>query len=439
MKFILNRDTELSTTLLKKILEKHRAHKANLERLHDYYCGKHDILNRSNQDKTKPNHKIVNPFPQYITDTLCGYFVGEPITYSSMDENAHNELNAILNYNDVAAVDMANARDMSIFGKSYELHYIDADGITRFTNVSAENMIIVYDDTIEAEILYAVRLVPNYDIMKDKTVYKVEVYSNESVRFYDSNEDLSALTLTSEAPHYFGLVPVCEFLNNEEEIGDFETVIPLIDAYDMLESDALNDFDYFVDAYLVLTGMTADAEDISKMKENRVILLDDADAKAEWLIKSENDTVSQNLKDRFKNDIHKFSKTPDLSDEAFSNNASGVAIKYKLYGTESLASNKERFFKKGLQRRIELIFNILNMKGGSYDYRGVDIVFTRNIPTNANELADMVQKLSGVVSTETLLAQLPFVEDVKKEMEKREEEHANSPFYDLDFELGGNN
>ena len=30
---------------------------------------------------------------------------------------------------------------------------------------------------------------------------------------------------------------------------------------------------------------------------------------------------------------------------------------------------KERKFKKGLQRRIELITNILNIKGGHYDYK----------------------------------------------------------------------
>ena len=78
--------------------------------------------------------------------------------------------------------------------------------------------------------------------------------------------------------------------------------------------------------------MTADAEDIQQMKENRVIILDE-DGEADWLIKSENDTVSENLKNRYKNDIHKFAKVPDLSDEAFSSNASGVAIKYKLFGT----------------------------------------------------------------------------------------------------------
>ena len=58
--------------------------------------------------------------------------------------------------------------------------------------------------------------------------------------------------------------------------------------------------------------------------------------------------MKENMKNRFNDEIHKFSSTPDLSDDFFSGNASGVAIKYKLYGTETLTAVKERYFKKGI-------------------------------------------------------------------------------------------
>jgi len=58
------------------------------------------------------------------------------------------------------------------------------------------------------------------------------------------------------------MVPIAIFENNEDQMGDFEKVIDLIDAYDKMESDSLNDFEYFVDAYLALYGFTAEAEDI---------------------------------------------------------------------------------------------------------------------------------------------------------------------------------
>ena len=437
MKFNLSTDTELSIQLLEKILQKDKGDMARLIKLENYYLGKHQILQRIMADSTKPNNKVVNPFATYITDTLSGYICGEPITYSSLDEEALEDLNLTLVYNDGASEDMAIARDMSIYGVAYELLYIDEENITRFAKVSPKDIIIIYDDTIEQNILYAIRKIPVYDILTDRKSYKIEVYSSTDIKYYSADENLLGVVFVDEKPHFFNDVPIIEFKNNEREVGDYETIIPLIDAYDKLESDSLNDYDYFVDAYLLLSGVTADAEDIQKMKENRVLLLD-SDSKAEWLIKNANDTVVENVKNRIHGDIHKFAKVPDLSDENFASNASGIAIKFKLYGTETLCATKERYLQKGLQRRIELIFNIANLKGGNFDWRAIEINFTRNMPTNDSEIADMVQKLSGIVSTETLLAQLPFINDVSAEVQRLEEEKEQNPFYNLELETEEN-
>ena len=244
------------------------------------------------------------------------------------------------------------------------------------------------------------------------------------------------MTFVEEIPHYFKMVPVSIYKNNEDETGDFEKVISLIDAYDKMESDSLNDFEYFCDAYLALVGFTAEADDVKKMKENRVLLLD-KDTDAKWLTKDEHDATIENMKNRIDKDIHKFSKCPNLSDEDFASNASGVAIKYKMVGTENLVSVKERKFKRGLQRRLELISILQDIKLSAFDWRAIDIIFTRNLPTNDTEIAEVVNKLSNIVSNETLLAQLPFIENVQDEMERIDKEKAKNPFYDI--RLGYNN
>ena len=165
----------------------------------------------------------------------------------------------------------------------------------------------------------------------------------------------------------------------------------------------------------------------------------DEGTSAEWLIKSENDATTENMKNRLDNDIHKFAKCPNLSDEDFASNASGVAIKFKLLGTENLTSIKERKFKKGLQQRLELISMINGLVRTSFDWRAIEIIFTRNIPSNDTDIANMVNTLSGIVSDETLLAQIPFVEDVEAELERikeqKEEDKFNNPF----FQQGGIN
>lgn len=431
MVFTLSKETELTPTIIKRVIDLSRSNVGRMEMLHDYYIGNHKILGRQMQDTTKPNNKVVNPFPSYISDTLTGYFVGKPISYNATDDATLEKLNLILGYNDAAAEDAELALDASVYGVGYELLYVDEDGNVRFKKLNPQEVIIIYDDTIEKDIIYAIRVIKNYDLKMDRTTYKVDVYSDLWVRHYDAGTSISTLNFIAEEPHYFGMVPLVEYKNNEDEIGDFETIIPLIDAYDKLESDSLNDYEAFVDSYLVLKGMDADADDIKTMRENRVLLLDSDDASAEWLTKNENSATTENIKSRIENDIHKFSKCPNLSDKEFSSNASGIAIKFKLYGTETLVSKKEREFKKGLQRRLELIFAITNLKSGANDnYLSVEIMFSRNIPANDTEIADMVQKLSGIVSRETLLSRIPWIENVQAEVKKLDAESQENPFYD---------
>ena len=50
-------------------------------------------------------------------------------------------------------------------------------------------------------------------------------------------------------------------------------------------------------------------------------------------------------------DIHKISGVPDMSDESFAGNASGVAMKYKLLNLEQITKT-ERTLRKLLQKNI---------------------------------------------------------------------------------------
>lgn len=437
LQYKLNKEQELTPELIKKLIEKHRQNQVpRLQKLDDYYHTKNHILSRTMKDKNKPNNKVAHPYASYITDTLTGYFMGEGVTYSSLDEQALEELNMILTYNDSQDEDTELAKDMSIFGCGIELLYNDEQGNVRFKRLDPREVVLVYDDTLEEELLYTIRYYQCEDIATEQRYYMIEVYSRDTIDIYKSDENINSLSLVSSNIHYFELVPVCVFLNNEEQIGDFEPVISLIDAYDQMEADSLNDFEYFVDAYLCLTGLNADADDVQSMKENRVLLLD-ADSNASWLIKDTNDTNIENVKTRLDKDIHKFSKVPDMSDEAFSGNASGVAIKYKTLPMENIVAIKERKFKKGLQRRIELIFNIVSILSSAHDWRGIEITFTRNLPTNDTEIASVVSTLSGIVSNETLLAQIPFVEDVQNELDRVESEKESNPFYDMRLGLTG--
>ena len=382
------------------------------------------------KDSSKPNNKIANAYASYITDTLVGYFIGEPITYTSNDSVLLQDLNMMFEYNDEADENAELAKNASIYGVAYEMLYLsEEDKMIRFKTLNPKEVIPVFDKTIEQNLLAVIRYYDDYDYVEDKTFTIVEVIDNAKVRRLKWD---NSFTLLEEYQHYFAMVPVAVFKNNEEELGDFEQVISLIDAYDKMESDSLNDFEYFVDAYLALYGYNADNEDVARMKENRVLLMDEGTS-AEWLIKQTSDTYVENMKNRLDKDIHKFAKCPNMSDQEFASNASGVAIKFKLLGTENLVSIKERKFKRGLQQRLELMSMINSVLREGFDWRAIDIIFTRNIPSNDADIANMVNTLKDIVSEETLLAQIPFVDDVQAELERlkaeREENKELNPFF----------
>lgn len=401
-----------------------------LQKLENYYNANNEIKNRVMKDVSKPNNKIANAYASYITDTLVGYFIGEPITYTSNDDVLLQDLNMMFEYNDEADENAELAKNASIYGVAYEMLYLsEEDKMIRFKALNPKEVIPIFDKTIEQNLLAVIRYYDDYDYVENKTFTIVEVIDNVKVRRLRLDNSFTQL---DEYQHYFSMVPVAIFKNNEDETGDFEQVISLIDAYDKMESDSLNDFEYFVDAYLALYGYNADSDDVAKMKENRVLLMDEGTS-AEWLVKQTSDTYVENMKNRLDKDIHKFAKCPNMSDQEFASNASGVAIKFKLLGTENLVSIKERKFKRGLQQRLELMSMINNVLREGFDWRAIDIIFTRNIPSNDTDIANMVNTLKDIVSEETLLAQIPFVDDVQTELEKlkaeREENKELNPFF----------
>ena len=198
----------------------------------------------------------------------------------------------------------------------------------------------------------------------------------------------------------------------------------------MLSSE-VDDFEAFCDAYLVLKGITADADDLANMKQNRVLIMD-ADAEAAYLTKNVSDTQIENMLQNINDTIHKIANSPDFNDEKLMAQ-SGIAMRYKLIGFENISSNIVANMTKALQKRIELICSILNLKGSDNQWRDVEIIFTRNLPTNINDTAQVINQLRGVVSDKTLLSLLPFIQDVDAELDQmKAEKEQNMSLYNFE-------
>ena len=403
---------------IEELLKEHKIKQTRYEKLKKYYEAKHDILNRKVANPKKSNNRLVNDYPGYITDTITGYFMGQPIRYiSKMGGKTYTDiLNDINEANNEQDHNAEMAKNMSIYGETYELLYVDDEAQIRFVALEPNEIIPKFKEEFGDTLEFAIRL---YEQKRgDKRIQKLEVYRQDHIEYYEKDE--GNIKLIDIKPHYFGRVPIIYYVNNNERMGDFEKVITLIDEYDKRSSDNSNELENTRNAYLKLKNMAGtDDDDLRKCDESGAFKLEE-DQDVDYLIKKINDTYIQNNLINTDTNIHKFSKVPNLSDENFAGNLSGVAIAFKLWPLEQVVAIKERKFKTGLKRRVKLITIILNLTGGNYDYRDINVKFIRNIPQNILELVQITEKLSGVVDDESILALLPFIDDPAATIAKRD-------------------
>lgn len=414
---------ELISALIKKYIG---TEVPRLKRLKSYYIGASDIKGRTMSDNSKPNNKIASPFSAYIVDTTVGYWLGKPVTYQSQDDELIAKMQIVFDRNHEGNHNTKLGKDIATTGVAYELIYLDENKNIKMKKLNNESVFMIHDTTVEETPLMAVRFVTVEDYLTNDSKTLVELYTD----YYTQEGYIAGDTVVfnEPVPHFFGRIPVIQYKNNDEMTGSFEKVIDLIDSYDLAVSDTSNNLEYFADAYLVLTGLEAtEPEDIQDMKESRVMVLSEG-GQAEWLVKGQASVEVEAFKDRLKEDIFTLSQVPNLSDESFGNTASGVSLQYKLFGLENIVSITERNFTASLEKRILLITNMFNVMGGNYDYTYVTMAYTRNIPANIANLSDIISKLNGIVSRETLLTLLPFIDDPVLEIERIEEEQKDTLF-----------
>lgn len=417
--FYIDKNMELTAELLQKMLDNfQKGVYPKLKNWGNYYNGKH--TNTADVDNF-----IVTNYCRQIAQTYNGYIIGKPVSYTSNEDI--KDIQEAINYNDPTSEDIAWCMNALVYGVGYELYWLDKNAQVRFSQVSPLNAFPVYDNSLDSELLYFVRWYEASNL-DDSELYYLEVYSPIDKKTYKMEGMGGKLEFVGEEVHHFGDVPASVFWLNKAEENIFNCIIPLNDAYNRLQSSEINDYSAWLDAYLLLTGMDVDPEDIAEMKKNRVLLLPEGGS-AQWLTKSATDTQITNMLDNLKKNIFKISAAPDMGDENFMAQ-SGVAIEFKLVGFENTSSGIVANFTKALQRRVEIICNILNLKATDAVWRDININFKRNLPVNLTELVALVNALKGTVSDATLLAQLPFIDDVQTELEALEaQKQANMSLY----------
>lgn len=383
------------------------------QRLYDYYRGEQSV-DKGETVRGRPDNRLRAPFPRYITEVHTGYFLGLPptVAYGGAAGARYAALSREL---DLPHLYFDLGRDLSICGAGFALVWAERGGV-KVCRCDPCGCFAIRSGDAGAPLLAAVRLFASGRGETRGVLYTAE-------RLVPFVWDGTGVTLGAAEENLLHTIPLLPFYNNCQGVGDFAMVTGLVDAYNVLLSGALDDMQSVANAFLALYGMQGTTQrDIEQANRSRILSLSEG-GRAEFVVKNLNHEALGQLEVNLRRSILQLSMTPDLCDEHFAGNSSGVALQYKLWGIEQVRAAKERTFTDGLRALLAVLMEGERLLGRSVDLTGGEVTFYKNLPQDNAALAETLLSLSPLLSRQTILENLPWVADAQEELRRRAAEN----------------
>lgn len=401
-------------------IPRHNQNSTEIEYLLRYYKGIQPIIDRVKLFREDVNNRLVINTAYSIVRNANGYFLGEPIKYTAKDESSRNaiaDLNRMMDAEDKSFRDLEVGEWQSICGQAYRLVYVDPtaemdDVPFEIPTLDPRSTTVIYStDVGESPVMaYVVRgLLDDEGHAVGNRFY---VYTKDYQYVYETTgEQISQENLKAKQPHLLGDIPIVEYPNNQWRLGDFETVIGLLDALNLLHSDRMNAVEQFVNAILVFVNCElkeaseTEPSDLQKLKEQLAIQIKStqgqtADVKyvTADLSQSEAEILAQTLIEY----VYAVTGIPDRKQRSNGGGDTGEAV-YLRDGWASLevvARIKERAFRKSEKKMLRLVSRILNRFGlATFEIAQIDIHFPRN---KSNDLLNKSNALMNLKNSQLL-------------------------------------
>ena len=395
------------------------------KRFGEYYDGKNCII-KQGAVKGRPNYSINVNMAKYIIDVATAYAFGNPIKYTTDEENAKDILDRIQYVHkncNVAELDFQQGGDMATYGVSYQLVMAVGEGAIEdriiFKHLNPLQTFYVVDNTILETPVCGVYFYSYKENNIDKT--KIYVYDKDFLTIFV--EKGGVITQESQEFHNMGYIPIIQCLNNDDAFSDIQCVTDLLDSLSLAVSNNTDNLQSIANAILAISGGTLNEAQIKDINEYKVANLP-VGAVMQWVIKNVDPTAEQQQVDNLLNFIFQISQVPDLTDDAFGGNQSGVAMQYKLWGLDQLWVTKTTKYKKAIVQRLKILMHLLQyqFKNTVQMLDEINITFDKNLPKDNSAEYTMVNALKDVVSKRTLLENISIVDDVEAELEALDEE-----------------
>lgn len=423
----------ITLDLVKDYIQLHEQRLRRYQYLENLYEGFHDILYLPEKERWKPDWRLAVNFPRYLVTTFAGYGYGKGIKISHPNEVVNEQLQTWQADQEMDAHNSRMVKYCSIYGHAFSYFYQDENAKTCISAEKPDGLFVVYDDTKKRRALFAVRYGRHSTGQRKGKLYG-EILTREEIIPFE-NDRLQEAYLNP-----YGYIPVVEWMLNDERMGLFEGITTLTESYNSALSNSSNDISYFADQILLALGAELDKDTMDHMRDKRILNLYSDDPEAakslvvQYLQKASDNGTSRELLDRLERLIYQISMVANISDDTFSN-TSGVALSYKLWSTSNVSADFNTLIKKSIQKEIKIWSSLGTNTGNELAYQDIDIVFNQNVPRNVLEETQTAAQASGIVSHETQLKLLSYVDDAQKEMERIAQEETDEMGRNIDRSL----
>lgn len=382
--------------------------------LYDYYRGKQAILDKEKLVRPEINNKIVENRANEIVSFKTGYLVGEPVQYVARTDEAKRSkgitaLNEYTFAEDKASKDKELADWMHICGVGYRIVLPDELLARREADESPFELytgdprttFVVKRNNLARDPMFSV-------LINNKVDGNTRYYVYTRTRYYE----IESNRIWVDAPNPLGEIPVIEYPANTARLGAFEIVLPLLDALNNVDSNALDDIEQTVQAILLLHNVDISSDDYAKLREQGALKFTDADptmkGEVKYIIANLGVNETKVEADRLYESILTICGMPNRNGgTSTSDTGAAVIMRDGWSAAEARAKDTEAMFKKSEKAALKLMLKIIRTSD-ELDLRlkDIDIRFTRRNYENIKEKAEV---LTMMLNNDKIHPRLAFV------------------------------
>ena len=404
--------------VIQQVYPAHAANVNEINYLYDYYKGKQPILERIKEVRPEICNRVVVNLAYDIVDFKVSYLLGTAFAYVSDKDKAKSValLNDYMNQTGKETLDRELVEWNHICGTAYR--YVEAKEpksvgkdetpFDLFT-LDPRTTAVVYSSTFKKKPMCAF----TYTFSAENgTVRSFVVYTKDKIFTYDEDTKEKTISGLAESDNHLGEIPIFEYPANNARLGAFETVLPLLDAYNRISSNDVDGLEQEIQSFLKFINCDLDGDALENLKQYGAIKIKSVDG-APADVDSVKTDYSYDGANITKEDIYRnilmICGMPVLGNgKSFSANNGAAALVSGFSQAEMKAKASETMFTGCERRMLNLVLKICDTVGkDKLDIRPSDIE-CKSPRTNYENLQVKAQVLCEMLNTPRVHPKLAF-------------------------------